>query len=429
MNRDFDLRRESALALDAADPLAAFRDEFALPTHPQQGTAVYLCGHSLGLAPLAAAALVEQELKDWRRLAVLGHEAAERPWIGYAEQLASGLAQLCGAQATEVVAMNSLSVNLHLLLAALFRPQGPRRRVLIEAGAFSSDRHVVTSQLRWHGLDPDACLVELAPRAGEELLRIEDIEARIAAEGPALALVLWPGVQFRTGQAFDLGRIAHAAHGAGALLCADLAHAIGNLPLALHDQDVDCAAWCSYKYLNAGPGAIGGAFVHERHHTAVAGHALQGWWGHEGQSRFRMEAQFRPATGAAALALSNPPILSTAPLLASLQQYQRAGLAALRAKSLRLTAYLEYLLHERCGMQLAQVTGNDPATRGAQLSVRVRGGRARARALFESLARRGLIADWREPDIIRLAPVPLYNSFADVWRAVDILAAALAVDG
>lgn len=428
MTPHFDLRRESALALDAADPLAGFRDEFALPADPQHGSAVYLCGHSLGLAPVAAAAIVEQELKYWRRLAVLGHEAAERPWIGYAEQLSPALAQLCGAQSDEVVAMSSLSVNLHLLLAALFRPRGARCRVLIEAGAFSSDRHVVASQLRWHGLDPDTCLVELAPRVGEDLLRTEDIEARIAAEGEQLALVLWPGVQFRTGQAFDLGCIARATHAVGALLCADLAHAIGNVPLALHEQDVDCAAWCSYKYLNAGPGATGGLFVHQRHHATVGSSALQGWWGHEGQSRFRMEPQFRPAAGAAALALSNPPILSTAPLLASLRQYQRAGLPALRAKSLQLTAYLEYLLRERCGPRLEQVTGSDPAARGAQLSVRVPGGRARARALFDALAPRGLIADWREPDIIRLAPVPLYNSFEDVWRAADILAAALPGD-
>jgi kynureninase len=429
MNASFDLQRESALALDAADPLAAFRDEFALPADPHHGTAVYLCGHSLGLAPIAAAASVEQELKDWRRLAVLGHEAAERPWIGYAEQLAPALAQLCGAQESEVTAMNSLSVNLHLLLAALFRPQGQRCCVLIEAGAFSSDRHVVASQLRWHGLDPERCLLEIAPRAGEELLRIEDIEARIAAEAPRLALVLWPGVQFRTGQSFDLARIARATHAAGVLLCADLAHAIGNVPLALHEQDIDCAAWCSYKYLNAGPGAIGGLFVHQRLHERAARNGLQGWWGHEGQTRFRMEAEFRPAAGAAALALSNPPVFSTAPLLASLQQFQRAGLPALRAKSLQLTAYLEYLLQHRCGEQITQVTSTDPQARGAQLSVRVRGGRSRARAVFDALQPRGLIADWREPDIIRLAPAPLYNSFEDVWRAADILAATLQANG
>jgi len=421
----FDLKRESALALDAADPLRGFREEFALPADPHHGSAVYLCGHSLGLAPVAAMSIVEQELEDWQRLAVLGHESAERPWIGYAEQLSSALAQLCGAQASEVVAMSSLSVNLHLLLAAVFRPRGERRCILIEAGAFSSDRHVVASQLRWHGLDPEECLLELAPRPGEELLRSEDIEARIAAEAPRLALVLWPGVQYRTGQSFDLARIAHATRSAGALLCADLAHAIGNVPLSLHADGIDCAAWCSYKYLNAGPGATGGLFVHERHHSLIAGSALQGWWGHEGQSRFRMEPGFGPAAGAAALALSNPPIFSTAPLLASLQQFQRAGLPALRAKSLRLTAYLEYLLRERCGAHLSQVTGNDPAARGAQLSVRVSGGRARARAAFDALLPRGLIADWREPDIIRLAPVPLYNSFEDVWRTADTLAAVL----
>lgn len=425
MTARFDLRREGAAALDAADPLAGFRREFALPADADRGETVYLCGHSLGLAPVAATALVEQELQDWRRLAVLGHEAAERPWIGYAEQLAPALAELCGAAADEVAAMSSLSVNLHLLLAALFRPHGDRTRVLIEAGAFSSDRQVVVSQLRWHGLDPAANLVELAPRTGEELLRIEDIEARIAAEGARLALVLWPGVQYRTGQAFELARIARAARATGALLCADLAHAIGNVPLSLHADDVDCAAWCSYKYLNAGPGAIGGLFLHRRHHPAVAAAGLHGWWGHEAQTRFRMEPGFRPAPGAAALALSNPPIFSSAPLRASLAQFRRAGMQALRAKSLRLTAYLEELLQRRCGGQLLQVTGRDPAARGAQLSLRVCGARERARAVFDALAPRGLIADWREPDIIRIAPVPLYNSFDDAWRASDLLAAVL----
>ena len=423
------LSREAARRLDAADPLAAFRQEFSLPAHGAHGPAVYLCGHSLGLAPNAAAAQVERELRDWRRLAVLGHESAERPWIGYAELLTPALAGLCGAQEAEVAAMSSLSVNLHLLLAALFRPDGERRRVLIESGAFASDRHVVASQLRWHGLDPVADLVELAPRAGEELLRIEDIEARIAAEGSRLALVLWPGVQFRTGQAFDLARIARATRAAGALLCADLAHAIGNVPLALHAADVDCAAWCSYKYLNGGPGAIGGLFVHARHHATVAHQGLQGWWGHAGATRFRMGAEFLPAAGAAALALSNPPVLSTAPLLASLEQFQRAGLPALRAKSIHLTGWLEAQLHERCGTALQLLTGSDPQQRGAQLSLRVRGGRAHAHAVFASLQPAGLIADWREPDIIRLAPAPLYNDYEDCLRAAELLAAALAARG
>jgi kynureninase len=425
MSSPFDARRAVALARDAADPLAGLRHEFALPADWNQLPAVYLCGHSLGLAPLAASAHVERELHDWRRLAVLGHEEAERPWIGYAEQLSPALATLCGALPAEVVAMSSLSVNLHLLLAAMLRPDGERRRVLIEAGAFSSDRHIIVSQLVWHGLDPVAELIELAPRAGEELLRMEDIEARIAAEGARLALVLWPGVQYRTGQSFDLARIARATREVGAVLCADLAHAIGNVPLALHDAEVDAAAWCSYKYLNGGPGAIGGLFLHARHHGSVPHRALHGWWGHAGVTRFQMGAQFLPAAGAAALALSNPPILSTAPLLASLEQFERAGMGALRDKSRQLTGYLESLLRTRCDGQLQQLTGTDPESRGAQLSVRVRGGRGRARAVFEALRPQGLIADWREPDVIRLAPAPLYNSFEDVWRAADLLSASL----
>jgi kynureninase len=406
-----------ARGLDAADPLNGYREAFALPLAANGEPLAYLCGQSLGLAPLAARQRVTEELDDWERLGVLAHEQSRRPWVRYAEQLQQDLALLAGALVHEVVAMNSLTVNLHLLLASFYRPDARRHRILIEAGAFSSDRHVVASQLRWHGFDPAEALVELAPRPGEDLLRMEDVAARIAAEGEALALVLWPGVQYRTGQAFDMGPLAASTHAVGALLCLDLAHAIGNIPLALHDWNIDCAAWCSYKYLNGGPGAIGGAFIHERHSTRELPR-LEGWWGHEGASRFQMRAEFRPGRGAAAWQLSNPPILSTAPLLASMQQFRAAGMAALRAKSLQLTGYLEALLRQRGGDSLQIVTSGTAAQRGCQLSVRM--GPA-ARASFDALLPRGVVADWREPDIIRLAPVPLYNSYHDVWRAVDAL--------
>jgi kynureninase len=421
--------REQALALDRADELQHQRARFALPRNAAGSELNYMCGHSLGLAPIAARARVLEELEDWERLGVLGHEHGRRAWIGYAERLARPLAALVGAAPGEVVAMNSLTVNLHLLLASFYRPVGARHRILIEAGAFPSDRHVVLSQLRWHGLDPADALLELAPRPGEELLRMEDIDARIAAAGDSLALVLWPGVQYRTGQAFDLEPIVSAARKHGAAVGFDLAHSVGNLPLALHDSGADFAAWCSYKYLNGGPGAIGGAFVHERYARDARLPRLEGWWGSEPATRFRMSGAFEPTPGAAGWQLSNPPVLSTAPLLASLDLFAEAGMARLRAKSRALTAFLYDSLHAACGADIGIITPADAGQRGAQLSIRVRGGPGRARRVYEALGRRGVVGDWREPDTIRLAPVPLYNSFLDAWLAASELAAAIRESG
>ena len=414
---EFESRRPWARAQDQTDPLSSLRSRFALPRGADGQPLLYLCGHSLGLAPIGARAMIDAEIEDWERLAVLGHEQARSPWVDYAEQLQPELARLSGALPLEVVAMNSLSVNLHLLLASFYRPNRQRSAILIEAGAFSSDHHVVAAQIAWHGLDPARELIELAPRPGEELLRSEDIEQRIAASGSGLALVLWPGVQYRTGQYFDLPRIIRAAHAAGAAVGLDLAHAIGNVPLALHDDGADFAAWCSYKYLNGGPGAIGGAFVHERHLQRTDLPRLTGWWGHEPATRFQMRAEFTAAAGAAAWAVSNPPIFSAAPLRASLPLFAEAGMQALRHKSLALTGYLESLVLQLSGAELAVVTPAEPAQRGSQLSLRVRAGAQRGRRVFQSLGQRGLVCDWREPDIIRLAPVPFYNGFEDVLRA------------
>jgi kynureninase len=408
---------EYARSMDAADPLRRWRAAFALPLDAAGAPLVYLCGHSLGLAPRAARERVLEEIEDWERLGVRGHEHARRPWIGYAETLRADLALLAGARPAEVVAMNSLSINLHLLLAGFYRPTAGRAAILIEAGAFPSDRHVVTSQIRWHGHDPQHCLIELAPRPGADALDIADLEATLQRESGRIALVLWPGVQYRTGQAFDLARITRAAHAAGAVAGFDLAHSIGNLPHSLDADGVDFAAWCSYKYLNAGPGAIAGAFIHERH--ADLPH-LAGWWGHEAATRLRMPAEFVPGAGAASWQISNPPILSAAPLGSALAMFRAAGMPALRAKSERLTGWLEYLLQRHGGARLQVIT---PPQRGCQLSLRVRPPE-RARAVFAALAPRGIVADWREPDVIRLAPVPLYNGFEDVWRAVAVLAEA-----
>lgn len=411
---------EFARRLDEADPLRALRERFALPRGGPGERPVYLCGHSLGLMPLAARGIVMEELEDWAQLAVRGHEHARRPWIPYHENLRDGLAALAGARPGEAVAMNSLTVNLHLLLAAFYQPAGERRRILIEAGAFSSDRHAVASQIASRGLDPRELLLELTAPAGSDTIAEEAVEAYLKENGAGVALVLWPGVQYRTGQAFDLGRIARAAHRAGCIAGFDLAHAIGNVPLALHDIEADFAVWCSYKYLNGGPGAIGGCFVHERHDRPH----LTGWWGHEPATRFRMGPEFHPAAGAAGWQISNPPVLSAAPLIASLALFGQAGLPQLRQKSVALTGYLEYLL-DRLAPDVQLITPRAAASRGCQLSVRITGPHGRGRRVFDALTARGVIGDWREPDTIRLAPVPSYNSFADIFRAAGALGQAV----
>jgi len=415
---------EYARARDEADVLRTFRERFAIPTDSNGAELLYLSGHSLGLMPLAARRLVDQELDDWARLAVLGHEHATRPWIPYHENLTAGLAYLSGAQADEVVAMNSLTVNLHLMLASFYRPIGQRVKILIEAGAFSSDRHAVASQLAWHGQDARTDLVELTPQAGSEVLSEEAIEAYLERHGDEVALVLWPGVQFRTGQAFDLARIVNAAHRAGCIAGVDLAHSIGNMPLALHEYDADFAVWCSYKYLNAGPGAIGGCFVHERNIRAAPTSRLQGWWGHEAATRFRMEPRFAAEAGAAAWQISNPPILSAAPLLASLELFQQARIERLREKSSALTGFLELLLRP-LEPSVELITPRAPDSRGCQLSIRILGERSRGKRVLDRLGELGVICDWREPDVIRVAPVPLYNRFAEVFTFSERLAQVL----
>jgi kynureninase len=409
-----------AEALDAADPIAAFRAQFALPRDAAGQPLVYLCGHSLGLAPLAASTLVNEELDDWARRGVRGHHDARRPWIEYAGLLQPGLAALVGAEPSEVVAMNSLTVNLHLLLASFYAPRGTRRRILIEAGAFSSDWQAISSQIAWHGLQVEDALIEVLPDPGDDLVDEAQVERLLAERGTEIALVLWPGVQYRTGQAFDLGRIARAAHAAGAVCGFDLAHAVGNLPLRLHDDGADFAVWCGYKYLNGGPGAIGGAFVHSRHRRDQLP-GLAGWWGHDPATRFRMESRFDPAAGAAGWQVSNPPIFSAAPLLASLQLFHSAGFPALRRKSLRMDALLREFIEGRLGGLLHCLTPSDPARHGCQLSLRVRAGRAAGRHLFEQLEAQGAVVDWREPDILRVAPVPLYNRFDEIARLCAML--------
>ncbi|HWP95004.1 MAG TPA: kynureninase [Gammaproteobacteria bacterium] len=421
MNEAFN--RQTALRLDHDDPLAGCRERFHLPRRENGDEEVYLCGNSLGLQPLTAADYVQQELEDWRLLGVKGHFAARNPWMPYHEFLTERTARLVGALPDEVVTMNTLTVNLHLMMVTFYRPTPARHRILIEKPAFPSDRYAVESQIRFHGYDPAEALVELGPRPGETFLRMEDIEAAIAREGERLALVLFPGVQYYSGQAFDLARIVAAGHRVGARVGFDLAHAVGNVPLALHESDADFAVWCNYKYMNGGPGAVAGCFVHARHARDTNLPRFAGWWGHDKATRFRMGPEFHPIPTAEGWQLSNPPILSLAPLLASLAIFDEVGMPRLREKSLRLTGYLETLLRERLADRVEILTPADPAQRGCQISLRITHGDGRR--TFERLEADGIVCDWREPDVIRAAPVPLYNRFMDCYRFVEALERAI----
>ena len=412
------LSRAHAIALDAADPLRDLRDEFLIPRH-EGGEQTYFVGNSLGLQPRGAQAAVQEVMGQWADLAVEGHFTGATRWLNYHRLVSDGLARVMGALPSEVVAMNTLSVNLHLMMVSFYRPTTERPVILMEAGAFPTDRHAVEAQIRFHGFDPADCLVEVQPDPATGLITEEAIAQAIAHHGPRLALVLWPGVQYRTGQAFDLQAITDQARAHGARIGFDLAHSVGNLPLQLHDIAPDFAVWCHYKYLNSGPGAVAGAFVHERHHRDTTLPRFAGWWGHEESTRFQMAPQFTPAIGAEGWQLSNPPILGLAPLRASLALFDRAGMEALRSKSLQLTGLLDALVQTRLSHVLERVTPADPAQRGCQLSLRVIGGRERGRALFDHLRAVGVLGDWREPDVIRISPTPLYNRFTDLHDLVE----------
>jgi kynureninase len=419
--------REYAQALDAADPLRSWRARFLLPARRNGAEPlVYLCGHSLGLQPRLAESYTREVLNDWAALGVEGHFSARHPWVPYHERLEPPLARLAGAHDNEVVAMNTLTVNLHLLLVSFYRPAGERTALMIEKSAFPSDRYAAWSQVRFHGLDPTRDLIEIAPRDGEECLRTEDIVERIERDGASIATVMLPGIQYVTGQLLDLRAITRVARRAGCTIGFDLAHAIGNVELSLHDADADFAVWCSYKYLNGGPGAIGGAFVHERHARRDDLPRFAGWWGHDKASRFHMGPEFVALPGAEGWQLSNPAVLAMAPLIASLEYFDAAGLPALRRKSIALTGYLESLLQHRLPRLVRIVTPASSDARGAALSLKLETSRDRAFAVFEGLRRRGIVTDWREPATIRVAPVPFYNGYEDTWRFVDALCAELA---
>ena len=420
-----------AIAMDERDRLKEFRGRFLFPK-TEAGECVYLSGHSLGLQPKTAAAYVEEELKEWARLGVEGHFQAKNPWMPYHRLLAEQTAELVGAEPREVVVMNSLTVNLHLMMVSFYRPTRERHKIVVERGAFPSDQYAVKSQIRFHGLDPATSLIELTPRTDEACVRDEDIEELIEREGDTIALILLGGVNYQTGQAFDMEGITRLGRARGCVVGLDLAHAAGNLPLKLHEWGPDFAVWCSYKYLNGGPGCVAGCFVHERHARAWDVPRFAGWWGHDEQSRFEMGPDFQAMSGAEGWQLSNPSIVSLAVLRASMAIFHEAGIERLRAKSISLTGYLEFLLNQLLLNQLllkqnvspkfSIITPVEPDRRGAQISIRIH---QKGRALCERLAREGVVGDWREPDTFRVAPVPLYNSYRDVFRFVRRFAAAI----
>jgi kynureninase len=416
--QNYESTESFAREMDERDSLKSFRDKFYVPKQKNGADVLYFTGNSLGLQPKRTREYIEQELNDWATLGVEGHFAAVNPWMPYHEFLTDSMAKIVGAKPLEIVVMNALTVNLHLLMVSFYRPTRERHKIVIEAGAFPSDRYAVESQIKFHDFDAAESLIVLKPREGEAVLRTEDIEKTIAENADSTALILLSGVNYYTGQAFDMRRITEAGHKAGAAVGFDLAHAAGNIDLKLHDWNVDFAAWCSYKYLNSGPGGVGGAFVHERHAENFDLPRFAGWWGHEKETRFLMGDRYVPIKGAEGWQLSNPPIFQLAALRASLDVFDEAGMENLTAKSKKLTGYLEFLLSEIKDERISVVTPSNPNERGCQLSIRVKNA---DKNLFRAISEKGVIADWREPDVIRIAPVPLYNTFTDVFKFAKIL--------
>ena len=420
----FSADEDFALQFDAEDPLRHFREKFHLPLGADGQPLIYLAGNSLGLMPKSAREIVEQELDDWAKLAVDAHLGAATPWYSYHETPREPAARLVGAQPNEVICMNSLTVNLHLMMATFYRPTKTRCKILMEEPAFPSDTYAIKTQIAHHGFDPKGALVLARPREGELTVPQDEIEAVLEKHGDEIALVLFAGVNFFTGQLFDIEKITAAAQKRGCMVGIDLAHAIGNVPLAMHDWNVDFAVWCSYKYLNSGPGAVAGAFVHERHATNRELPRLAGWFGNDPATRFRMqlEPEFIPGPSADGWQISNPPIFSMAPLRASLAIFDEAGgMDALRAKSVKLTGYLQFLIENSAasGKRYMVITPREEDERGCQLSILVQ---EHPKELFVKLEAANVKCDFREPNVIRAAPTPLYNTFHEVWRFARILA-------
>ena len=414
----FEPHLEFARSLDQKDVLRSYRNAFYIPKDVSGNEWLYFTGNSLGLQPKTTKAAIEQELNDWANLGVEGHLDAKNPWMPYHEFLTESMAKIVGAKPIEVVVMNTLTANLHFLMASFYSPTEKRHKILIESDAFPSDRYAVQSQLEFHGYDPEACLIEWTPRAGETLLHLQDLETILDEQGEEIALILIGGVNYYTGQSFDLKKIAEMGHAKGCKVGIDLAHGAGNIQPDLHNSGVDFAAWCTYKYLNAGPGSLGGVFVHERYAHDKTLKRFAGWWSQNKDTRFDMRKPLDLIPGAEGWQLSNPPILSMAAIKASLDLFNEVGMDALRQKSVQLTAYLEYLINYLEHPDVEIISPKDPAQRGCQLSIRVKN---TDQTLHKKLTENHVITDWREPGVIRCAPVPFYNSFEDVFGMVAIL--------
>lgn len=404
--------------MDRQDPLAKYRNAFHIPKDHKGNEWLYFTGNSLGLQPKSTELAIKQELEDWANLGVEGHFKAKNPWMPYHELLAENMAKIVGAKPIEVVVMNTLTANLHFLMVSFYNPTPKRCKILIESDAFPSDRYAVQTQLEFHGYNPEDCLIEWTPRDGETLLQMEDLEQILEKQGEEIALLLIGGVNYYTGQYLDLKQIAKLGHAKGCKVGIDLAHGAGNIEPNLHKSGVDFAAWCTYKYLNSGPGSLGGVFVHERYANDNSLKRFAGWWSQNKTTRFDMRQPLDISQGAEGWQLSNPPILSMAVIKASLEMFSEVGMTALRQKSIKLTAYLEYLINELNNPHINIITPKNPNERGCQLSIQVHNS---DRALHKQLTNNHVITDWREPDVIRCAPVPFYNSFEDIYRMVDIL--------
>lgn len=412
-NTSLDYAKQS----DDSDPLAFFKQQFHFPQHHGKEV-IYFCGNSLGLQPKNIAAAVETELGTWREMAVDGYFGGKNPWLYYQHYLQPSLAKIVGCKEPEVTVMNSLTVNLHLLMLSFYRPTKERFKIIMEAGAFPSDQYAAETLVRHFGLDPVDAIIEIAPKEGEQLLQTEDIIKAIQAHSNSLALVLFGGINYYTGQLFDIRLITEAAHSVNAVAGFDLAHVAGNIPLQLHDWKVDFAVWCSYKYLNAGPGAVGGAYIHEQHAANIETPRLGGWWGNDEQTRFKMKKGFVPKNNAGGWNISTAQVFNTVCLKASLELFDAAGMDRLRAKSIRLTAYLEYLLYQLHHINFEIITPENPQCRGAQLSLYFK---EKGKEIHQQMINNGITVDYREPGVIRVAPAPMYCSFEDVHRFYQIL--------
>ena len=419
---DFKSDLESALQLDKDDELSHFRHRFHIPKHSDGSDSIYLCGNSLGLQPKLTQEYISQELNDWAKLGVEGHVHGNNPWLSYHELLTDKMAEVVGAKPIEVVVMNTLTTNLHLMMVSFYKPTSKRYKILIEGDAFPSDKYAVESQLRHHGFDDEEGLLLWNSREGEELLRYEDLEQILEDHGNEIALIMIGGVNYYTGQFFDLKRITELGHSYGCVVGFDCAHGAGNVNLDLHNSGADFAIWCSYKYLNSGPGSLSGVFVHERHAYNQELNRFTGWWSHNKETRFKMRDDFDMLPGAEGWQLSNPPILSMAAIKASLDIFADAGMNNLISKSHKLTAYFEFLVNSIGNDSIKIITPTDKNERGCQLSIQVKNA---DRTLHDKLTEAGIISDWREPDVIRCAPVPLYNTFEDIYKMVERLKAIL----